>query len=64
MPKSTIPTDAVTDALAAITRATDALFKHTTKAASIDESTSRTIVVIGAAEVGVPSGVLYGAALV
>ena len=41
MSKSHPSADAVTDALAAITRAADALFKHTTKATSIDESTTR-----------------------
>ena len=44
MSKSHPSADAVTDALAAITRAADALFKHTTKAISLDESTTRTTV--------------------
>jgi hypothetical protein len=42
MPKSTTSTDCVSDALAAITRAADALFKHTNKAVSIQKSTTRT----------------------
>ena len=44
MPKSTTSTDRVSDALAAITRAADALFKHTNKAVSIPNSTTRTTV--------------------
>ena len=42
MPKSTTSTDCVSDVLAAITRAADALFKHTNKAVSIQKSTTRT----------------------
>ena len=44
MPKSTTSTDRVSDALAAITRMPDALFKHTSKAISIQNSTTRTTV--------------------
>ena len=44
MPKSTTSTDRVSDALAAITRTADALFKHTNKAVSIQNSTTRTTV--------------------
>ena len=44
MPKSTTSTDCVSDALAAITRAADALFKHTNKVVSIQKSTTRTTV--------------------
>ena len=42
MPKSTTSTDRVSDALVAITRAADALFNHTNKAVSIQNSTTRT----------------------
>ena len=42
MPKSTISTNCVSDALAAITKTADALFKHTSKAISIQKSTMRT----------------------
>ena len=44
MPKCSPSTDRVSDALAAITRATEALFKHTTKAVTIQNSTTRTTV--------------------
>ena len=42
MPESTTCTDRVSDALAAITRAADALFKRTNKVVSIQHSTTRT----------------------
>ena len=45
MPKSTTSTDRVSESLAAITKAADASFKHTTKAVSIRESTTRTTVI-------------------
>ena len=44
MPKSTTSTDRVSDALAAITRAADALFKHTNKAVSIQKSTRASLI--------------------
>ena len=44
MPKSSTSTDHVTESLAVITNAADALFKHTTKAVSIRTSTTRTTV--------------------
>ena len=44
MPKSTSSTDRVSESLAAITRAAEALFRHTTKAVSIRESTTRATV--------------------
>ena len=44
MPKSTSSTDRVSESLAAIAKAADVLFKHTTKAVSIRESTTRTTV--------------------
>ena len=44
MPKSTVSTDRVAESLAVITKAADALFKHTTKAVSIRTSTTRTTV--------------------
>ena len=44
MPKCSPSPDRVDDALAAIARATDALFKHTTKAVYIQDSTTRTTV--------------------
>ena len=44
MPKSTTSTDRVAESLAAITKAADALFKHTTKTVSIITSTTRTTI--------------------
>ena len=44
MPKSTTSTDRVANALTAITRAADALFKHTSKAVAIQDITTRTTV--------------------
>ena len=41
MPKSRSPADRVSDILAAISTAADALFKHTTKAISINERANR-----------------------
>ena len=42
MPKCSPSPDRVNDALAAIARATEALFKHTTKAVDIQDRTTRT----------------------
>ena len=44
MPKCSPSHDRVDNALAAIARATDALFKHTTKAVYLQDSTTRTTV--------------------
>ena len=44
MPKCSPSPDRVNDALAAIARATEALFKHTTKAVDIQNRTTRTTV--------------------
>ena len=44
MPKSTTSTDCVSDALTAITRAADALFKHTNKAVSIQKPTRASLI--------------------
>ena len=41
MPKTTSPADRVSDMLAAISTAADALFKHTTKAISVQEKANR-----------------------
>ena len=41
MPKSRSPADRVSDMLAAISTAADALFKHTTKAISVREKANR-----------------------
>ena len=55
MPKSTTSTDRVSEPLAAITKAAEALFRHTSKAVSIRESTTRTTLTI--AFYGFPSGI-------
>ena len=56
MPKSTSSTDRVSESLAAISKATDALFRHTTTAVSVRESSTRaTIMGLGTGSDALPA---------